>query len=127
MGSNTIRVLIADDYNDGAEALAVLLRQAGCDVCVVNSGKQAVEVGKTFKPHAVILDLQIPDLDGLKIAAALRQQAWSVDAVFIAYTGVSTRDIVARVKEAGFQHFLRKPTPFEEFENILWSLPRRAA
>jgi len=69
-------VLIADDYIDGADALAVLVRQSGCDVYVVNRGKQAVEVAKTFQPHIVVLDLLIPDLNGLQIAAALKQQPW---------------------------------------------------
>src|SRR4051794_1107747 len=124
MDSKVIRVLIVDDYIDGADALAVLLGQIGCDVSVVNRGTQAVEVAKTYQPHVVILDLLIPDLNGLEIAAALKHQPWSGEAVFIAHTGVSTRDVVARVKEAGFDHFLRKPTPFEQFESILSSLPR---
>jgi len=123
-GSDIVRVLIADDYIDGADALAVLLRQSGCDVCVVNRGKQAVEVASTFQPHVVILDLLIPDLNGLEIAAALKQQPWADRAVFVAHTGVSTKDVVERVKEAGFQYFLRKPSPFLQFETILSSLQK---
>jgi len=78
----------------------------------------------TFQPHVVVLDLLILDLNGLEIAAALKQQPWSDRAIFVAHTGVSTRDVVARVLQAGFQYFLRKPSPFQYFETILSSLPK---
>jgi len=115
--------MVVDDYVDGADALGILLSGAGYNVCVVSRGRQAVETARTFQPHVVILDLLIPDLNGFDVAAALKQQPWSDAAVFVAHTGLCTRDVMAKVKQAGFQHFLRKPSCFEDFESILSSLP----
>jgi CheY-like chemotaxis protein len=122
MNSDT-RVMVVDDYVDGADALGILLSGAGYSVCVVNEGRQAIETAATFQPHIVILDLLIPDMNGFDVAVALKEQPWSDAAVFVAHTGMCTRDIVAKVKQAGFQHFLRKPSCFDDFESILSSLP----
>ena len=115
----TLRILVADDYPDGAECLGELLRQDGYHVHVTHGGAEAIDAFKGFQPDVVFLDLMMPNTDGFETAKELQRQPSSQRAVYVAYTGVSTSDVMARCKAAGFDHFLRKPTKLEEIETIL--------
>ena len=115
----TLRILVADDYPDGAECLGELLRQDGYHVHVTHGGAEAIDAFKGFQPDVVFLDLMMPNTDGFETAKELQRQPSSQRAVYVAYTGVSTPDVMARCKAAGFDHFLRKPTRLEEIENVL--------
>jgi len=115
----TLRILVADDSRDGAKALGEVLRQDGYHVQVTYGGAEAIEAFSGFQPDVVFLDLMMPNTDGFQTAKELQRQPASRRAVYIAYTGVSTPDVMARCKAAGFDHFLRKPTRLEEIENVL--------
>ena len=67
----------------------------------------------------VFLDLMMPNTDGFKTAKQLQRQSAAQRPVYVAYTGVSTPDVMARCKAAGFDHYLRKPTRLEEIKTIL--------
>jgi CheY-like chemotaxis protein len=119
MGGRRIRVLVVDDHRDGANALGLLLREHGHVVRIAYSGREAVQMAPVFRPHAVILDLMMPGIDGFRVLALLQRQAWASGTVFIAYTGVSTPNLVAATYAAGFTHVLRKPVRFEAFDVLL--------
>ena len=86
---------------------------------VDHGGAEAIDAFSAFKPDVVFLDLMMPNTDGFETAKELQRQPSSQRAVYVAYTGVSTPDVMARCKAAGFDHFLRKPTKLEEIETIL--------
>ena len=114
-----LRIPVADDYRDGAESLGEVLRQDGYQVQVTYGGAEAIAAFTAFQPDVVFLDLMMPNTDGFKTAKELQRQPAAQRAVYVAYTGVSTPDVMARCKAAGFDHFLRKPTRLEEIENVL--------
>lgn len=103
------RVLIADDYADAAESLAMLLSNAGVETDVALDGAQALERANTWRPHICVLDLQMPKVDGREIARQIREQNWSRRPLLIALTGwTSARDRNGAL-EAGFDHYITKP------------------
>jgi CheY-like chemotaxis protein len=114
-----IRVLVADDFHDGAEALGDLLRMSGCEVVVTRTGAEAVEVAKTLQPSLVIVDLHMPGMNGFDTIAAIKQQPWANEAVYVAYTANDHPAIIGKVRQAGFQHYVLKASPYERFEEIL--------
>ena len=71
MDSRTRRVLIADDHQDAADTLAILLCMAGHDAQVAYGGAEAIQLASTFNPEVAILDIDMPGVGGYEVAKAL--------------------------------------------------------
>ena len=117
-----VRVLVADDNADTVEVMRCLFESMDCRVEVANDGKEAVDVAPQFEPELVVLDIEMPVLDGCQAAMKLRQQAWAARTIFVAYTALTGRQIVERIKKCGFHEYFRKPTPFSRFEALVRSI-----
>ena len=113
------RVIVADDDHDTADSTADLLRLDDHDVRSVYDGLQAVEMAKTFRPHLVILDIQMPVMDGCEAAGALRRQSADSELVLIAHTSLTQRADLERVRRAGFDHHVSKPAGHRELEALV--------
>jgi two-component system CheB/CheR fusion protein len=103
------RVLVTDDNVDGAETLAIVLRQAGHDVRVAHSGPTTLEIAQSFQPYVVLLDVGMPGMDGYETARRLRGMAGLENALLVALTGFGQESDRRRAREAGFDEFLVKP------------------
>lgn len=112
------RVLVVDDNVDVADVFAELLRANGYVVETANSGDLALEVAQQFKPHCVMLDIQMPSMSGLQLARQLRQ-VYGDDVVLIAVTG--QRPSAPDVSETFglVDHYLHKPFAAAELEKVL--------
>ncbi|MDQ6684887.1 MAG: response regulator [Pseudomonadota bacterium] len=86
-----------------------MLRFDGHDVRAVYDGRQAVDTARTFRPHIAILDINMPRMDGYEAAAALRKEPIHLELVLVAHTSLTEPADVARVKRAGFDHYVNKP------------------
>ena len=114
------RILVADDNNDSAESLALLLRLAGHEVETASDGEQALAAAERFRPHVAVLDLGMPRLSGHDVARALRQKDWASDLVLVAATGWSQADELERTREAGFDAHLVKPVESRALLKLLY-------
>jgi signal transduction histidine kinase len=114
-----LRILVVDDNSDSAESLALMLKCAGHTVAVANDGLGALEVAKTFQPHAAFLDLGMPKLNGYDTARHIRQQPWGKNVVLIALTGWGQEEDKRRSKVAGFDAHLVKPVDHRALGKIL--------
>lgn len=103
------RVLIADDNQDGADSLAMVVTSMGYEVRVAYSGASAVEAARQFEPHIVILDLGMPGMDGLEAARRIRALPAGRSAVLVALTGWGQERDRRLTSEAGFDAHLVKP------------------
>jgi PAS domain S-box-containing protein len=103
------RILIADDNLDAAEALALLLRMSGDEVCTAKDGLEALQQATDFHPDVVLLDIGMPRMDGLEAARRLRQQPWAKKVLILAMTGWGQESDRQRSKEAGIDYHLVKP------------------
>src|ERR1700730_18220884 len=104
------RIVVADDDLDGAETLAILLRVAGHDVQVAHDGPSTLKIAADFQPDVVFLDVGMPGMDGFEPGRQLRQCVGLDNAVLVALTGYGREEDRQRAVEAGFDHFLVKPT-----------------
>lgn len=109
MNPSHYRILVADNNFDTADSTAELLRLDGHEVRAVYDGRQAVEAARTFRPHLVILDINMPVMDGYEAAAALRKELADARFVLVAFTSLAQPADVDRVRRAGFDHYLGKP------------------
>jgi signal transduction histidine kinase len=113
------RILVADDNDDAAESMSLLLQLASHDVRTAHDGAEALAVATTFKPQIVLLDLGMPTMDGYETARQMRTQSWGQRAMLIALTGWGQQQDRHRTAEAGFDLHLVKPVGASElFEAI---------
>jgi CheY-like chemotaxis protein len=113
------RVLVADDNEDSAQSLAMMLKMMGSETKTAHDGVEALEVGAAFEPHLVLLDIGMPRMNGYDTARRMRQESWGGSAMLVAMTGWG-RDIdKRRSQEAGFDEHLVKPIEMEALEMIL--------
>jgi two-component system, OmpR family, response regulator len=113
------RVLVTDDDVDGAETLAIVLRMAGHDVRIAHDGPTTVKMAADFRPDVVFLDVGMPGMDGFETVRQLRQNVGLATAVMVALTGYGREEDRQRAKDAGFDHFLVKPTPPKVLTDIV--------
>lgn len=107
--SNPTRILIVDDHTDGADSLAALLAQAGMSVEVAYSGEDALGIARRFLPDVVILDLNLPALDGFEVARYLRDDPLLHDAALLSFSGRADAEVLELGKSAGIDAHLTKP------------------
>lgn len=117
------KILVVDDEDDAREALCTLLDLAGHEVRSAAGGHEAMDVFAQWHPHAVLLDLDLPDINGYHVARSIRASSKRV--VLVAITGWSADDSARRSANAGFDAFFEKPLPIAKLRNLLASLSRR--
>ncbi|MGW7573331.1 response regulator transcription factor [Streptomyces sp. NPDC054765] len=119
-----VRVLVIDDEPDLTEVLAGALAGEGWEVRSAADGGSALAVARTFRPHAVVLDWMLPDIDGLQVLHLLRQELKSVCVLFLTARD-AVEDRIAGIT-AGGDDYVTKPFSLEEVLARLRGLLRRA-
>lgn len=117
--TRTCRVLVADDNQDAALSLGMLLQLMGHETRVVHDGLEAVDVAETFQPEVVILDLDMPRLDGYAAARRIRQRPWASEVVLVALTGWGQQADRVRATEAGFHRHCVKPVELDTLHEVV--------
>jgi CheY-like chemotaxis protein len=112
-------VLVVDDDPDTTESTALLLERYGCDVCVALTGAEAIQHASAFRPDLVLLDLALPDMDGYRVARAIRRAPWGGAVTIIAVSGLGQEADKQRCREAGIDSHLSKPVEPAEFERLV--------
>jgi CheY-like chemotaxis protein len=102
------KVLVVDDDVESQELYVEILRWAGFDVCTAGDGAAAVRQATEKNPQAVLLDIEMPQKDGLAVLAELRSMPATAMIPVIALTGFSEAADRARIA-GGFAHVLEKP------------------
>jgi DNA-binding response OmpR family regulator len=120
--SRPLRILIADDNRDSVATLQALLRSEGHEVHAVQRSVDVLGAKSEFKPHVVILDLQMPDISGNDLARWLRSRHRRDCPLLIALTGAYTRpaDKILSLN-SGFDHYVVKPYRVEELLALMRS------
>ena len=103
------RVLVVDDNVDAAEALAMMLKSMGHEVQVANDGRLGVAMARTGDPDVVLLDIGMPEMDGIEAIRRLREGSSAKRMRVVAITGFGRQEDIRRSAEAGFDEHLVKP------------------
>ena len=117
MQSDEVRVLVVDDDVDAAKMLAELLTVDGYLVISAHSVLEATHIATDFHPTAALLDLGLPDGDGLHLATELRQHFGS-EIIIVAVTGRTGEESRKAADAAGFDFVLTKPVDWKVFKQI---------
>lgn len=118
-----LRVLVVDDNTDTADTLATLLELEGHQVRLAHDGPTALAAAATFRPHAVVLDLGLPGMDGFEVARRLRDRNGGTKPVLVAVSGYGRDEDRRRARQAGFDHHLVKPAEIGTLRSLLTTSP----
>jgi two-component system, OmpR family, response regulator len=119
-----VRILVVDDEPTLTDLLTMALRYEGCDVRSAATGNTAIRTAKEFQPDAVVLDVMLPDLDGLEVLRRLRGHTPNVPVLFLTARDAVEDRIVGLT--AGGDDYVTKPFSLEEVVARLRALLRRA-
>jgi len=116
-----VRVVVVDDDRDGAATMAALLECEGYAVRTAHDGLHALPTIQEWHPRCVLLDIDLPGLDGFDVARRLRRSQPDHGMLLIATSGWTRPEDRETAEVCGFDHFLPKPI---DVEALLSLLPR---
>ncbi|WP_405615607.1 MULTISPECIES: response regulator transcription factor [unclassified Streptomyces] len=119
-----VRVLVVDDEASLAELMSMTLRYEGWEVRSAGDGAGAVRSAREFRPDAVVLDVMLPDMDGIAVLGRLRQELPQVPVLFLTAKD-AVEDRIAGLT-AGGDDYVTKPFSLEEVVARLRGLIRRS-
>jgi CheY-like chemotaxis protein len=109
VNAKRLRILVVEDDVTIATSLGDLLELWGYEVRVVHDGLEATEVASSYQPEVVLLDIDLPGMDGYQIARWFQQDIQLAKTVRIAVTGYGQEEDRRRAQEAGFDYHFTKP------------------
>ncbi|MCP3916500.1 MAG: response regulator [bacterium] len=123
------RVLVAEDNPVNRLVAKRLLEKLGADPVLASNGGKAIAAFEKEDFELILMDVQMPDLDGLETTRILRTTARGRDVPIIALTATAAAEDRRRAAEAGMNGFVTKPVSLRDLEQVLatWIGPRTAA
>ena len=109
MNATPLRILIVDDHADNARMLKVLLKKEGHEAGIVFDGPAAIAAANLQKPDVVLLDLSLPGMSGIEVAAELRRDPERSGCVLVAITGHGKDSVPS---PSPFDGYFAKPLDF---------------
>jgi CheY-like chemotaxis protein len=115
-------VLVVDDAEDNLILISLDLQQQGYRVITASNGEQGVRVAAQTLPDIILMDIGMPELDGLGATRKIRERESLKAIPIIAITAFGTAGFQRAASDAGFDAFLTKPIDFPRLHELLRSL-----
>jgi CheY-like chemotaxis protein len=124
-GIPTVNILVAEDNTINQELIRLMLKKMGYHCDVAENGKVVIEMLRTNTYHVVLMDCQMPLLDGYQTTQEIRQQAHIKDIIIIGLTAYATEQDYRQCITAGMNDYLSKPYTFVGLQEMLlkWIAP----
>ena len=117
-------VLLVEDNETIRDAFAILLGESGYNVISAGTGREALDLAKSDRPDLILMDLGLPDMNGLEVTRRIKGGAKTKDIVVVALTGRALETDQAECLAAGCAGYLPKPI---DTRRLLNALPRYLA
>jgi signal transduction histidine kinase/CheY-like chemotaxis protein len=118
-GEGPFRILVVDDVQDNRELLCALLQPVGFQVREAENGEEALAAFEDWSPHAVLMDMRMPVMDGYEATRRIKTLEAGRDRPVIAVTASAFKDAKEEVLATGVSAYLRKPFRPEELYGAL--------
>ena len=112
-------VLIVDDNVDNQELTRFLLEGAGFEVRLAEDAEAALTILETFRPKLILMDIQLPGMDGLELTRRLRQQPAMQDVIIVALSAYAMKSDKDNARAAGCNAYITKPIDTRTFVDVL--------
>ncbi len=117
VGRETFKILVVDDEEPVREMLVTYLETEGYDVSTADSGVSALPAIEEFKPQVVLLDIRMPDMDGLQCLRSIMKR--NSDIAVVMMSGFVSEQIARKTLEIGAFDYINKPISFEHLMKVL--------
>ena len=107
-------ILVAEDDSKNMTLLRDVLQASGYRTIEASDGKQCVELAKASKPDLILMDIQMPEIDGLESTRILKADATTSNIPVIALTAYAMKGDKERILQAGCDVYLAKPVDIKE-------------
>ena len=108
-------VLVVDDEEEICDFLKSFFEDRQYQVETAHSGVQALEKIKQFNPHVILLDIQMPEMDGMKALKIIKQENPQIKVIMV--TAVETQEKIEESMRLGADNYITKPLSLEYLEN----------
>lgn len=112
-------ILVVDDMTDNLILISLALQNQGYKVLTAKSGEEAIKVALIARPDLILMDIAMPDMDGLAATRRIRKHAELRHLPVIALTAFETLGFRQAASEAGFDGYLTKPIDFLKLNNLI--------
>jgi CheY-like chemotaxis protein len=112
-------ILVVDDNPINLKLLRVVLAVDGYEVRCAQDAEEAVVILQTFRPRLILMDLQLPGMDGYELTRRIKADAATRDIVILAVTSYAMKGDEQRVLDAGCDGYISKPIDTEALPRII--------
>lgn len=109
------RMLVVDDEEEICDFLKSFFEDREFIVETAHSGTQAIEKARKFGPHVILLDIQMPEMDGLKALKVIKEENPKTKVIMV--TAVETQEKIEESMRLGADNYITKPLSLEYLEN----------
>lgn len=125
MDNSAFKILLVDDEPDILEFLGYNLKKEGYTILTANNGKEAIEIARREIPHLIVLDVMMPDMDGIETCREIREQKSLQDCIIAFLTARSEDYTQIAGFEVGADDYITKPVKPRVFISRVKALLRR--
>jgi two-component system, cell cycle response regulator DivK len=119
------QILVVEDNERNLKLVRDVLQHAGYEVISARSGEQGVELARSRTPDLVLMDLQLPAMDGTQALRILREDPRTREIPVVAVTAFAMKDDRERALYAGFDSYLEKPINVRAFPELIRGFLRK--
>lgn len=113
------RVLLVEDFADARYMMRQLLEMSGYTVIEARDGREAVEFAEKECPDLILMDLSLPEVDGISATRTIRNLDKLSDVPIIALTAHDTEDFYDAARAAGCNEYVTKPVDFDKLDMLI--------
>ncbi|WP_415912021.1 ATP-binding SpoIIE family protein phosphatase [Neptuniibacter sp. QD37_11] len=125
-GSGDNQVLIVDDMRLNRQILGQMILEMGLEAVFAETGEEAVEKYQALNPSLILMDINMPGMDGIQATRKIKQAAEDSFIPIIFVTGAEGQDVIRQAIDAGGDDYIQRPFPFELLEGKIVALRRIA-
>ena len=115
-------ILVVDDVSDNIILISLWLQDNGYRVVTANNGEDALTIAKLARPDLILMDIAMPQQDGLAATRRIREESELQSVPVIALTAFDTEGFRQAAFDAGFNGYLTKPIDFERLSKLMVGL-----
>ncbi len=112
-------ILAIDEDEDNILVISYLIKSLSCRLITTTKGQHTLSIAKKYLPNLILLEIALPDADGLSIIKKLKQDKITQNIPIIVVTRLSGSKVRKRIESAGCNGYLCKPYLFEELESLI--------
>lgn len=121
------RILVIDDDQSLLQMMSLMLKRAGHQTILANSGEEGIEIARRDQPDAAIVDVMMPQLSGYEVCRILREDPRTMDIPLLILTALSQREHREQAEDSGADDFVTKPVTRDDLVTHVEDLLRTGA